>query len=146
MKIHTLLPVLSIAATVLTFLITAVVRRRSASTFSVLLVLAAVLLPAVADLYALHLRELSRIAGSIRLGFSGEFVAAFSVLVFSVLYGRQKPLDELRKAATLLGLVGVGVLSMCDIFLSQPDLIRLLLVPPAQVLLIGNSGLSAAAF
>ena len=146
MKIHTLLPVLSIAATVLTFLIAAVVRRRSASTFSVLLVLGAVLLPSVADLYVLHLRELSRIAFSLRIGFAGEFVAAFAVLLFSVLYGRQRPLEELRKSAVLLGLVGVGVLSVCDLFLTQPDLVRLLLVPPAQVLLIGNSGLSAAAF
>ena len=146
MKIHTLLPVLSIAATVLTFLITAVVRRRSASTFSVLLVLGAVLLPSVADLYVLHLRELSRIALSLRLGFAGEFVAAAAVLLFSILYGRKHPLEEVKKAGILLGFVGIGVLSVCDLFLTLPDLVRLLLVPPSQVLLIGNSSLSAAGF
>ena len=146
MKIHTLLPVLSIAATVLTFLVTAVVRRRSASTLSVLLVLGAVLLPSVADLYVLHLRELSRIAFSLRLGFAGEFVAACAVLLFSYLYGRQRPLEELRKAGPLLGLVAIGALFVCDLFLTQPDLVRLLLVPPAQVLLIGNAALSAASF
>jgi len=146
MKIHTLLPVLSIAATILTFLVTAMVRRRSASTLSVLSVLGAVLLPSVADLYVLHLRELSRIAMSFRLAFAGEFVAAYAILLFSVLYGRKNPLEELKKAGFLLGLVGIGVLSVGYLFLSQPDLVRLLLVPPSQVLLIGNSALSAAAF
>ena len=146
MKIHTLLPVLSIAMTVLTIAVTALVRRRSASTLAALLVLGAILVPTVADLFALRLRELHQIALYMREGFAGEFGGAFALLLFSVLYGRKEPREELKKSAPLLLLVGIGALFSSDLLLTEPGFVRLLLVPPARLLLIGNSGLSAASF
>ncbi|EQD24557.1 MAG: hypothetical protein D084_Lepto4C00413G0002, partial [Leptospirillum sp. Group IV 'UBA BS'] len=146
MKIHTLLPVLSIAMTVLTIAVTALVRRRSASTIAVLLVLAAILFPTVADLFALHLREIRRIALDMRVGFAGEYAGAFAVLLFSVLYGRKDPKKELKKSAPLLSLVAIGSLFVSDLLLTEPGFVRLLVVPPSQLLLIGNAGLSTSSF
>ena len=146
MKIHTLLPVLSIAMTVLTIAVTALVRRRSASTLSALFVLGALLVPSVAGLFALRLRELHQIALYMREGFAGEFGGAFALLLFSVLYGRKEPMEELKKSAPLLLLVGIGALFSSDLLLTEPGFVRLLLVPPDRLLLIGNSGISAASF
>ena len=146
MKIHTLLPIVSIAVTLLTMAVTALVRRRSASTAAALLMLGAILLPAVSDLLALHARELHQIARFMRQGLAGEFAGAFAFLVFSVLYGRMSPGEEIRKTGPLLLLVAIGSLFIADLLMTQPQFVRLLLVPPSQILLIGNDGLFAESF
>lgn len=146
MKIHNLLPILSIAMTVLTIAVTALVRRRSVSTVAVLLMLGATLAPAVSDLLALHARELHHIARFMRQGLAGEFAGAFAFLLFSILYGRLNPREELRKTGPLLALVAIGSLFTADLLLTQPQFVRILLVPPAQILLIGNDALFAESF
>ena len=146
MKIHALLPIVSIVMTAMTFAVTALVRRRSVSTLAALLVLGGFLLPTVADFFALRLHDAHQIQRYMREGFAGEFGGAFVLLVFSILYGRKEPVEELQKSAPLLLLVAVGAGFSSDLLLTEPGFVRLLQVSPSHFLLIGNSELSAASF
>ena len=146
MKIHALLPIVSIVVTAMTFAVTALVRRRSVSTLAALLALGGFLVPAIADFFALRLHDAHQIQHYMREGFAGEFGGAFVLLVFAILYGRKEPVDELKKSTPLLLLVAVGAGFSSDLLLTEPGFVRLLQISPSHFLLIGNSELSAASF
>ena len=147
MKIHEILPAVSLLLTFITIGLTYLVRRWSLSTFSILLVLASALLPAFSYLIALRSHYLPTLQTGFRAGMAGEFVSASSILLFSLTFARKQPLEEVWKMVIPLTLIGLGTLfSINDVFFEH-HLFRIIALPPNKsVLLINNSSLSALSF
>ena len=147
MKIHNLLPVTSIALTFITIGFTYFVRRWSVSTFSLILVLSAALLPSFSYLVCIMSHNIHTIQEGFRFGTSGEFISAFSILLFSLTFAREQPLEGIWKMGIPLTLIGLGTLfSVNDVFFEH-HLFRILMLPANEsVLLINNPDLSTLSF
>ncbi|MHB1605944.1 MAG: ATP-binding protein [Leptospirales bacterium] len=147
MKIHEILPIVSLLFTFFTIGLTYFVRRWSLSTFSLLLVLATALLPSFAYLICLKSHYLNILQMGFRFGTAGEFVSASAVLLFSLTFARKHPLEEIWKMGIPLTLIGLGTLfSVNDIFFEH-HLFRVIPLPANKtVLLINNPSLSTLSF
>lgn len=147
MKIHEILPAVSLLLTFITIGLTYLVRRWSLSTFSILLVLASALLPAFSYLIALRSHYLHTLQTGFRVGTAGEFVSASSILLFSLIFARKQPLEEIWKMGIPLTIIGLGTLfSVNDVFFEH-HLFRIIALPANKsVLLINNPSLSALSF
>lgn len=147
MKIHEILPAVSLLLTFITIGLTYLVRRWSLSTFSILLVLASALLPAFSYLIALRSHYLPVLQTDFRAGMAGEFISASSILIFSLTFARKQPLEEVWKMVIPLTLIGLGTLfSVYDVFFEH-HLFQIISLPTNKsVLLINNSSLSALSF
>ncbi|MHB8544679.1 MAG: ATP-binding protein [Leptospirales bacterium] len=147
MKIHEILPVVSLLLTFITIGLTYFVRRWSLSTFSLLLVLATAVLPSFAYLVCLRSHYLHTIQIGFRFGAAGEIVSASAILLFSLTFARKQPLEEIWKMGIPLTLIGLGSLfSVSDVFFEH-HLFRIIALPANKsVLLINNTSLSTLSF
>ncbi|MHB1286992.1 MAG: ATP-binding protein [Leptospirales bacterium] len=147
LKIHNILPAVSVTLTVATLGLTYFVRRWSVSTFSLMLVLGTSLLPSFFYFSALRNRDIESLQSNFRMGTSGELLTVLSVYLFSVLYARTTPLAEIKKSAVPLLFIGTGIaISLNEIFF-DPDLVRILVIPQTRsVLLINNPTLNTISF
>ncbi len=147
MRIHELLPAFSILLTTITLVLTYFIRQRSASTFSILLILLTALIPASADLLVLQMNNIQHLVTTFRAVFSGEFAASIAILLFSLVFSRKHPLEHIGTIGIPLALIGFGVLfSIFNLFF-EDDLFRILVLPQNHsVLLISNPSLSTVSF
>ena len=147
MKLHEIIPIISLFFTIAAIVLTYFVRRWSLSTFFLLLVLATAALPAFSYLVCLRSHYLETLRTGFRFGIAGEFLAAVAVLLFSLTFARKQPLEEIWKVGIPLTIGGLGGLfSVNDIFF-QPHLFRIVALPANKsVLLINNPALSALSF
>ncbi|MHB1286624.1 MAG: ATP-binding protein [Leptospirales bacterium] len=147
MKIHDILPITALAATLITIGLTYFVRKWSASTFSLLLVLSASLLPSLSYLVCLRSDNIKILQEGFRFGTAGEFVAAASILLFSLVFARKYPLDEIWKMGIPLVFISFGSLFLITNVFIQSHLFRILPLPENDsVLLINNPSLSTISF
>ncbi|MHB8422749.1 MAG: ATP-binding protein [Leptospirales bacterium] len=147
MKIHEILPAISIILTTITLVLTSFIRQRSVSTFSILLVLLTALVPASADLLVLRIHHIQNLETAFRAGFSGEFGASTAILLFSLVFSRKHPLAQIGTMGIPLTLIGLGVLfSIFNLFFEH-NLFRVLIFSQNHsVLLISNPSLSTVSF
>lgn len=146
-KIHHILPTASLILTIAALGLTYFVRRWSASTFSLLMVLGTSLVPAFFYFSAVRSQNLHSLQENFQRGSAGELLCVLSILLFSTVFSRKTSLREIGKFTIPLIIIATGVaISLNEIFF-DPQLFRILVLPQTRsVLLINNPTLNTISF
>ncbi len=145
-KIHDLLPLLTIFLTGTTIIMTYLLRRRSLSTAFLLLVPATALIPVLASFAIFLPQTFPSLQQNFQFWLGGELIAVFATILFSIGFSRKEVLQEFRSQTLLLGLLGAGFLfALFEVF-RDSEMIRLLVLPGPSVLLISSPDLSTLGF